>query len=166
MNKKDLAEFTEETYRITAKLMELVPDDKLDWRPAETEGWWTTGQLMYHLTYSTGSFWQGVLKGQWPDGDGTEPTNGEPEFSVSSAADALEKLEANRALAARLLAELPEDDLRNRTYCGPRIDEPDSPEPLRNVLHYWVLHQVRHQAILLVYLKLLGVKGVNFWIEG
>ena len=166
MEKKDLADFAEETYKITAKLMALVPDDKLDWRPAETADRWTTGQLMHHLTYSTGLFWQGVLKGQWPDDGDTEQTNAAEHPSVPTVAEALEKLEANRALAAQLLVELPEDDFRNRTYCGPRIDEPDSPKPLRHVLHYWVLHQVRHQSILLVYLKLLGVKGVNFWLDG
>ena len=165
MDKKDLAYFAEDTHRITAKLMALVPDDKLDWHPVETEEWWSTGQLLHHLTYSTGTFWKGVLRGQWPDDGDTEQTNAAEHPSVSTVAEALEKLEANRALVAQLLDELPEDDFRDRMYCGPRIDEPDHPEPLGNVLHYWVLHQVRHQAVLLTYLKLLGIRGVNFWLE-
>ncbi len=157
MEKEDLAEFAEQTHKISARLMALVPEENLNWRPSEVGNWWTMGQLLYHLSYSTGGFVRGVFKGQWPEEDGTEPSGGEELYSVSSVADALEKLEANRALTAELLAELPDEEFRNRLVCGPRLCEPDHPHPLRKILHHWVLHQAKHQTILFAYLKLLGV---------
>jgi uncharacterized damage-inducible protein DinB len=158
MEKDDLSDFAEQTYKASAQLMALVPEDKLHWRPSPSGNWWTTGQLLHHLSYSTGGFMQGVLKGQWPSEDGTEALPDEDDFSVSSVADALDRLEADRVLTARLLAELPEEEFCNREMCGPRPCEPDYPYPLRKVLHHWVLHQIKHQTMLFAYLKLLGVE--------
>ena len=152
MEKRDLADFAEETYKVSARLMALTPNDKLGWRPSSVGNWWTTGQLLYHITYSTGGFLRGIPQGRWPEDDDGELR------AVSSVADALEKLEADRRLAAQLLAELPDEELRTRKVCGPRPCEPDAPYPLRKCLHHWVLHQAKHQTMLFAYLKLLGVE--------
>ncbi len=161
MEKNDLADFAEQTHRISAELMALVPEEKLDWRPSETGNWWKTGQLLYHLSYSTGGVMKGILKGQWPHEDGTEPSGGEGLYSVSSVPEALEKLEANRVLTAELLAELPDEEYRSRMVPLRHPWEPDKehPYPLWKMLHRFVLHQTRHQTMLFAYLKLLGIEA-------
>lgn len=154
MKKKELAQLAETTYSQTAGLVKLVPGDKLDWRPSDTGNWWTMGQLLHHLPEATGGFMKGLIKGQWPEDEEDAPSPGDEYPSISSVAEAIEKLEASRALTKRLLAELPEDDYSTRTVVAPwdRVAF-----PLPGHLFGAVMHQVTHKTQLFFYLKLLGV---------
>ncbi len=43
------------TYAVTEKLLELVGEDTLEWRPSTGSHWMTTGQLLKHLTQGCGA---------------------------------------------------------------------------------------------------------------
>jgi len=155
MDTKGLAQYADQVYKATAGLMKLVPADKLDWRPSDTNNWMTTGQLLDHLTDATGIAIKGFITGQWPqvpEGATMPPASKMP--SVSSVAKALEKLEADQKLTAKLLAGLSEED-----FCQRMITAPWNPTamPLWWQLLLMVEHQINHKAMLFAYLKLLGV---------
>ena len=60
----------ESTYRATQGLLDLVDEEKLDWKPSEGSDWMTTGQLLMHLTISCGAPMCGYVTGDWglPEG--------------------------------------------------------------------------------------------------
>lgn len=156
MDTKGLAQYADQVYKATAGLMKLVPEDKLDWRPSDTNNWMTIGQLLAHLPEATGFCMNGFITGQWPEipeGEMLLPAEKMP--SVSSVGEALEKLEADRQLTAKLLADLSEDDFHNRMVTAPWNP---AAMPLWSQLLHMVEHQVNHKAMLFAYLKLLGVE--------
>ncbi len=156
MDTKGLAMYTDHVYQATAGLMRLVPEDKLGWRPSDANNWMTTGQLLAHLTNATGVCMNGFITGQWPEMPGEEMLpQTEKMPSVSSVAEALEKLDEDRSLTANLLAELSEDDFRGRMVPAPWNP---TPLPLWAQLLQMVEHQINHKAMLFAYLKLLGIE--------
>lgn len=155
MDPKGLAQYANQVYRATAGLMKLVPADKLTWRPSDTNNWMTTGQLLAHLADATGAAMGGFITGKWPEmpeGEGLPPA--EKMSSVASVGEALEKLEADRRLMEKLLADLSGDDFRKRMVTAPWNP---TPLPLWMQLLLMVEHQINHKAMLFAYLKLLGV---------
>jgi len=164
MDTKGLAQYAGQVYKATAGLMKLVPADKLGWRPSETNNWMTLGQLLDHLSDSTGAGMKGFIAGQWPpvpEGESLPPATKMP--SVSSMAQALEKLEADRKLTAKLLAELSEEDFSHRMVTAPW--NPVA-APLWWQLLMMVEHQLNHKAMLFAYLKLLGVAVHTGYLYG
>ena len=154
MDTRGLAQYAEGVFKATAGLMKMVPADKLNWRPSETNNWMTVGQLLEHLTESTGAPIQMFITGKFPAeiSQGLPPAEKMP--SAPSVAVAMEKLEADRKLTAKLLADLPEQDFRNRMVAAPWGGPP---LPLWMQLLSMVEHQVNHKAALFAYLKLLGL---------
>jgi uncharacterized damage-inducible protein DinB len=155
MDTKGLAQYAEQAYKATAGLMKLAPADKLNWRPAPTNNWMTLAQLLCHLADATGEGMNGFITGQWPAmPEGEMLPTAEKMPSVSSVTAALEKLEADRRLTAKLLAELSENDFHSRIVTAPWDPRP---LPLWCQLLLMVEHQINHKMMLFAYLKLLGV---------
>jgi uncharacterized damage-inducible protein DinB len=153
MDTKGLAQYANQVYRATAGLMKLAPAEKLGWRPSATNNWMTLGQLLAHLTDATGAGMAGFITGKWPEfGDSLPTADKMP--SVSSVAEALEKLEADRLLTAKLLADVSEDDFSRKMVTAPWNP---TPLPLWMQLALMVEHQINHKAMLFAYLKLLGI---------
>ncbi len=156
MNTEGLAQYADQVYKATIGLMKMVPENKLDWRPSDENNWMTVGQLLEHLTCSTGLCMKGFITGEWPEipeGEMLPPAEKLP--ASPSVADAVEKTEADRKLTAGLLAELSDDDFDNRIVTAPW--DPTE-QPLWNQLFMMVEHQINHKASLFAYLKLLGVE--------
>ncbi len=160
MNTKGLADYAEGVYRATMTLFDLVPEDKLDWRPSDKNNWWTTSQLLMHLTTATGVCMKGFITGEWPEmpefegcEEGVLPP-AEVFPTVASVAEAKRMLEEDRKLAATQLAELSDDDFSNKIVTAPWDPRP---LPLWNQLLMSVEHQISHKTTLFGYLKLLGV---------
>ena len=166
MNAQGLAEYADQVYKATAGLVKMVPEKKLNWRPAETNNWMTMGQLLDHLASATGRPMQGFITGQWPEMPGAEdgmlpPAEKWP--SVWTVAEALRKLEADRRLTAQLLADLPDEDFRGRMVAAPWNP---APLPLCSQLLHMVEHQISHKTMLFAYLKLLGVEVTTGHLYG
>lgn len=155
MNTKDLAVYADGVYGSSIGLMRLVPKDKLDWRPENSKQWFTTGQLLAHLTESTGPGMEGFITGKWPGVHGQSMPTTDNVVSVPNVDAAVEKMEAGRRLTMSLLSNLREDDFQRRMVPAPWNP---TPIPLWRQLLLMVEHQINHKAMLFAYLKLMGVK--------
>jgi DinB family protein len=153
----------EMAFTATMGLLELVDDDKLDWKPATGDNWMTTGQLLYHLQGSCGLCCKGFVTGDWgmPEGaEGSEMSEDEmlPPAeklpSLDSVAQAKEKLAADKALAIEMINQAGEDDLANKTTSAPWT--PDFQTNLGHHLLMMVGHLNSHKSQLFYYLKLQG----------
>jgi uncharacterized damage-inducible protein DinB len=157
MDTQGLLQYANQVYKATAGLMKLAPAAKLGWRPADRNNWMTLGQLLDHLSEATGLGMKGFILGQWPampEGE-TETLPAAIKMpSVSSVAEAIRRLDADRGLAAKLLTDLSQDDFRSRMVTAPWNP---TPLPLWMQLLLMVEHQINHKAMLFAYLKLLGI---------
>jgi hypothetical protein len=152
----------EPAYRTTAGLMDLVEDEKLNWKPATGSNWMTTGQLLKHLTEGCGVTFKGFVTKDW--GMPTEEIAPEAMLptaerlpTVSSVAEAKRLLAEDKQAALDILAQCTEDRLDSEPTPAPW-----DPSPL--VLGYRLLgmiaHVNQHKSQLFYYLKLQG-KPVN-----
>lgn len=147
------------TYNSTEKLIALVSDDALDWKPETGQNWMTTGQLLQHITEACGFCCQGFVTGNWTP-PGAEPAESDSMLppaetmnSVSSVAKALELLAADKALAQRMVDEQGEEALATRMVSAPW-------DPTERILGHQLLgmvaHLESHKNQLFYYLKLQG----------
>jgi hypothetical protein len=156
----------ENNYGVTEKMMGLVDEDKLDWRPSTGSNWMTTGQLLRHLTDACGMACRGLVTGDWGLPDGFDPSDLKPEEmlpaaekmpSISSVAEAKRLLAEDKKVALDMVAESGEEDLAGRIAPAPW-------DPTEMILGHRLLQMVghlgHHKSQLFYYLKLQG-KSVN-----
>ena len=167
MNWKELlnAEI-EHDFAVTDRLMALVEDSDLAWRPAAGTNWMTTGQLLMHLGSACGAPMRGFVTGDWgmPEGEiaSLPPAEGLP--SAASVAEARRLLCEDKRVALEALAAATEDRLANQ-----ETPAPWDPRPL--ALGYRLLqmldHLKQHKGQLFYYLKLQGkpVSTPDLWGE-
>jgi hypothetical protein len=155
----------ETTYGVTKHLLDLVDDDKLDWKPATGGNWMTTGQLLKHITEACGSAFRAFISGDWRLPDGTDLSDLSPEEmlppaeampAIESVMEAKKALGEDKRLALAMLAETRPEDL------GKAVPAPWDPTEmlLGHRLLQMVEHLKQHKAQLFYYLKLQG-KPVN-----
>jgi uncharacterized damage-inducible protein DinB len=135
-------------------LMELVdamPDDKLDWTPAETE--WSARTIFQHIVLARLHWMANAVK----DGEGM------PQSEFVLATETKEGLKTTlRESWNRLSRFLGSDELLLRTYEPPPGDPETYLDPPAFDGH-WIafhrlVHDVHHRATILHYLNLLGVE--------
>ncbi|MFO7653606.1 MAG: DinB family protein [Candidatus Krumholzibacteriia bacterium] len=63
-----LKEEIEDTYQASDRLMSMVQDDELGWKPASGENWMNLGQLLMHMTSACGFCFRGFVTGDWTPG--------------------------------------------------------------------------------------------------
>jgi len=154
----------EATYKATEGLLELVDEDKLDWKPGDGSNWMTTGQLLEHITTACGMCCKGFVADGWgkpaeteetPTADMLPPAEELP--AAKSMADVRRKLAEDKKLAQKMVVEAGEDRLANEQIKAPW-------DPMDMALGQRLLHMVghlgQHKAQLFYYLKLQG-KPVN-----
>ena len=164
MNWKELLEAESRyAYAVTGGLFDLVDDEALDWRPATGANWMTTGQLLHHITSSTGGGFKGFVTGDWGMPEGMDLAEMAPEEmlppaeampAVASVAEARELLAADRKLAVEVLAGVGEEELANRMLAAPWA--PDQTFNLGRHLLHSIHHTLQHKGQLFYYLKLQG----------
>lgn len=144
----------EHEYKTTNGLLDLVDNDRLDWKPSTGQNWMTMGQLLKHLAASCGSTCRGFVTGQWgaPEDGGTAGPQAELP-AVSSVAEAKRILAQDRQLTLDTLAQAGEDRLANEMCAAPW-------NPTKVLLGYQCLQMVKHltshKSQLFYYLKLQG----------
>ncbi|MDP2359634.1 MAG: DinB family protein [bacterium] len=156
----------EDAYAVTLRLLDLVGDDELGWKPATGSNWMTVGQLLHHLTSACGCGFKGFVTGDWglpPDMDMSQMSEeemmppAEKLPAAGSVAEARRLIEADRALALEILATVGEEELETRPAPAP-WDQ--STMNLGRRLLQMVQHLTQHKGQLFYYLKLQG-KAVN-----
>ena len=156
------------TYKAAESLIGLVDDDKIDWKPSDSNNWMTTGQVLRHITNACGSGYRGFVTGDWGMPDGMDvnmeemlpPAEKLP--SIESAAEAIILLREDKKLALDMLEQCSVDDLDNKPAPAPW--DP-SPMILGHRLLSMVDHLKSHKSQLFYYLKLQGkpVNTGNLW---
>jgi hypothetical protein len=156
----------EYTYGVTEKLLNLVEDSELGWKPSTGSNWMTTGQVISHITNACGEGMKAFVTEDWTLPDGTDMKDlpedamlpaAEKMPSVSSIAEAKKLFAADKKLALEMLAKTTPDDLVNKIAKAPW----DPMElPLGHRLLQMLEHLNSHKAQLFYYLKLQG-KDVN-----
>jgi uncharacterized damage-inducible protein DinB len=169
MNWKELlTEEMERAYATTQKLVELVSDDDLAWKPSTGGNWMTTGQLLKHITEGCGAPFRAFITGDWglPEGvDLSAVTQLPPAESlpaIGSVAEAKQLLEEDRQMAFAMLAARDEEALAHDNAPAPW-------DPTEMTLGHRLLQMVdhlkQHKGQLFYYLKLQGkpVKTADLW---
>lgn len=153
-------------YMVADKLLDMVDDDSLGWKPESGDNWMTTGQLVMHITNACGASCKGFVTGDWglPEGvsmDDMSPDEMLPPAeampTVEGVAQAKELLAADKEVALAMVAQAGEDALENQSAPAP-WDPSDV--KLGHRLLSMVGHLNNHKGQLYYYLKLQG-KPVN-----
>ncbi|RJP21867.1 MAG: DinB family protein [Candidatus Omnitrophota bacterium] len=164
--KKLLNDEMESTYKSAERLMALVEDSQLDWKPATGANWMTTGQLLMHISNACGAPCKGFITGDWGLPEGVDLSKLPPEEmlppaekmpTVGSVAEAKQLLAADKQTALDMVAQSSEEDLANTFTTAPW-------DPTEVILGHrllqMVFHLSQHRSQLFYYLKLQG-KPVN-----
>ena len=156
----------EHTYETVDKLLSLVDEDKLTWKPSTGSNWMTTAQVMMHITISCGAAIYGVVTGDWGMPEGMDINDIPPEEmlppaekmpAIESVAEARRFLAEDKQIALKTLAQCSEEDLASKPAPVP-WDKSDM--ILGHRLLGMIEHLKSHKSQLFYYLKLQG-KPVN-----
>jgi uncharacterized damage-inducible protein DinB len=166
-----LRETFEYQYTVAEKLMDMVGDGELGWKPTTGSNWMTVGQVMHHITNACGQSCKGFVTGDWGFPADFDPNNIPPDMmlppaeklpAVTSVAEAKRLLSEDRKLALDMLAQCSEERLENETARAP-WDKMDM--PLGRRLMEMAMHLNQHKGQLFYYLKLQGkpVNTMHLW---
>jgi len=161
----------ESSFAVTEKLISMVDDTALGWKPAADNNWMTTGQLLKHLSESCGGGFRGFVTGDWglpegvkwediPPAEMLPPAEKLP--AVTSVAEAKQLMQNDKKIALETLAACSEEVLANQPAPAPWDPTEIS---LGHRLLQMVDHLKQHKGQLFYYLKLQGqpVNTGNLW---
>ena len=162
----------ETTYAVTDKLMAMLKDEDLSWKPATGANWMTTGQLLMHLTTACGMCCKGFVTGDWglPEGVSFEDTPHEDMLpkaeklpTVDSVAQAREALAEDKKTGLAMVAQAGEDEMSSKMCSAPW--EQGNDKLLGKHMLEMVHHLAIHKAQLFYYLKLMDrpVDTMSLW---
>lgn len=178
-----LRETFEYQYAVADKLMDLVEDAELGWKPATGSNWMTVGQLLYHIPEACGQCVRGFVTGDWgmPAGDQEHPPltlpasegenaamegamlpTAEMMKAVASVEEAKKLLAADKQVAFEMLAQCSEERLETEIARAPW----DTMEmSLGQRMLEMAIHLQQHKGQLFYYLKLQGkpVNTMHLW---
>lgn len=155
MNKALLAEIGHE-YANTHKLLERVPFDKYDWKPADKST--SLGSLATHIAALP------QLATSTLSGSELDITNGAyPKETYSSTADMVAAFDKHAAKAKEVLAATPDEEFFKEFKLvknGHVIFALPKAATLRS---FAISHLIHHRAQLQVYLRMLGIPVPGFY---
>jgi uncharacterized damage-inducible protein DinB len=153
MNKQDFIEMMQKTQAPLKKMVEMIPDDKLDWAPGE--GFMTVGQVLKHLTENW-SIIKMMVTNEWPFSNMEEVVEAMKleNMPTCTKAEALSAMEQDLNSAVDYIEnELNEEDFFNK--------EVSVPWGFKGQIWKAVLmakeHQINHKMQLHIYMKQLGL---------
>jgi len=151
MTKNEFYDCVMEAYRPAVTLLNMVPSDKLDWRPKPN--FMSLGQLICHLSEGMGAELRYLYTGQWP----YTPEQMEAGMKLENLPsctipEALDKLEKDKATLQEFLATISEEDFTHK--------EVSTPWGMHGKMERMAIsfreHFTNHKMQLFTYLKLLG----------
>jgi uncharacterized damage-inducible protein DinB len=157
----------ESTYATTARLLDRVDPDSLDWKPDSGSNWMTVRQLLKHIGNACGSGCKGFVTSDWglPPGVKLEDLAAEEMLppaeklpGVESVEEARKLLMEDKILALQMIDQAGENDLAHRVVAAPWA--PGVEFALGRHLLQMIHHLDQHKGQLFYYLKLQG-KSVN-----
>lgn len=151
MKKEEYYQYVLDSFRPAISLIKLIPDDKLDYKPAPD--FMSMGQLIYHLCDgSIGNALRKTIHGDWPPPEEMEASlNKEmPECGIQ---EALDKLEQDKKVLHETLNGITEDDFQNKIVTVPWGWEAKT----EMMALQFLSHFFHHKMQLFTYLKLLGL---------
>jgi uncharacterized damage-inducible protein DinB len=149
-------------YAVADKVMALVNDTALDWKPDSGANWMTTGQLIKHLATCCGPTFRGFVTGDWGMPADFDPKDMKPEDmllpaeampTIDSVAAARQELADDKKLTLEMLEKVSDEDLDTKPAPAPWDPRPML---LGHRLLSMVLHVMQHKGQLYYYLKLQG----------
>jgi uncharacterized damage-inducible protein DinB len=144
-----LPEFEQEMAS-TRKVLERVPEDKLDWRPHPKSN--TIGWNANHLAEIPGWVAGTLAALEWDIAPPGGPAYQSP--NLRTRREILELFDKNVASARQALAAVKDDEI-DKTWSLLQAGKPLNTMPRRAVIRSFVLnHLIHHRAILCVYLRL------------
>lgn len=156
----------ESSCSVAEKLLDLVDDSTLDWKPSTGSNWMTTGQLLKHISGACGAAFRGFITGDWglPEGMEISEISAEEMLppaeklpTIASIAEAKQLLREDKQAAIEMLAACTEEELALKPAPAPW-------DPAEMMLGHRLLQMVdhlkQHKGQLFYYLKLQG-KPVN-----
>jgi len=152
----------EYNYAVAGRLMSMVDDADLDWKPSAGKNWMNLGQLLKHISDACGSGFKGFVTGDWGFPADMDPSSMSPEDmlppaeklpAVGSVAEAKQLMAADKAVAIKSLADVGEAELDGKSITAPWDPHPP---PLGLWLLRSVQHLTQHKGQLFYYLKLMG----------
>ena len=174
MNWKQLLEQQlEAAFKVAERLVRLLDEKDLVWKPTEGSNWMTTGQLLLHMGKSCGVPLKGFATGDWvmpAHSDMNEknagkkmPPPAEQLQAVSTIDEALKLLSFDKTLAFEALNYCSEEELDSKPAPAPW-----DPTPLNLGLRMLQMidHLNQHKAQLFYYLKLQGKPVNTFHLYG
>jgi uncharacterized damage-inducible protein DinB len=161
-----LTEEIEYGYSVADRVMALVDDGMLEWKPETGDNWMATGQLIKHIATCCGPTFKGFVTGDWGMPADFNPKDMKPEDmllpaeampTIDSVSAARKELADDKQLTLEMLAKVSDEDLDNKPAPAPWDPRPMI---LGNRLLAMVHHIMQHKGQLYYYLKLQG-KPVN-----
>jgi uncharacterized damage-inducible protein DinB len=153
MNKQDFIEMMQKTQAPLKNMVEMIPDDKLDWAPGE--GFMTVGQVIKHLSEN----WcviKMMATNEWPFSSEEEVAEAMKLENMPSCtkAEALSAMERDLSGAVDFIEhEVSEEDFFNKEISAPWGFK----GPVWKAALMTKEHQVNHKMQLHIYLKQLGL---------
>lgn len=153
MKKEDFINMMRNAQAPLKKMVEMVPDDKLDWAPAEN--FMSVSQVLKHLSENW-AFLKMMVKNEWPD------------MSPEQMAEAMKLENLPRCTKTEALAEMSKDLHDAIAFIENEITEEDffskeiaAPWGFKGPIWQGVVmardHSTNHKMQLHLYLKLLGI---------
>ncbi len=162
----------ENTYKTTARLLDKVDPDRLEWKPEGGSNWMSVRQLLRHISEACGAGCRGFVTGDWGLPASTKIEDLSPEEmlppaeklpGVGSVEEAKKLLMQDKSVALEMIDRAGEHDLANRKVAAPWA--PGAEFSLGYFLLQMVRHLDQHKGQLFYYLKLQGqpVNTVDLW---
>ncbi|MBZ5624207.1 MAG: DinB family protein [Acidobacteriia bacterium] len=162
----------EGAYTTTARLLDRVDPESLDWKPQSGANWMTVGQLLRHITNACGAGCRGFVTGDWGLPAGVKLEDLSPEEmlppaekmpGIGSVAEAKKFLSEDKVVALQMIDQAGENDLATREIAAPWAS--GAAFTLGWHILQMVQHLDRHKGQLFYYLKLQGkpVSTADLW---
>lgn len=153
MTRSEYLKFIEGIYKATRGLIELTPDDKLDFKPKE--GLLTIAQVLKHISGGLGAALEMAISKNWPELPGGEMLPPAEKFPRSnSAAEALEEIDKDWELLKKEFEKITDGEFNQD-----KVKVPWMPQPM-TYLEYMMQaleHLSNHRMQLFIWLKLAGL---------
>jgi hypothetical protein len=151
MTKDDFYNWVMQAFRPAKTLIEMVPADRLEWRPGPK--FMTLGQLIDHLSLGVGEGVRLLHTGEWPSDEEMNASMKQENLPSCGVEEALKKLEQDKETLRQALAAVSEAEFAER-----EVSVPWGMKGKMEILALSFLeHFTNHKMQLFTYLKLLDL---------